>query len=617
MNSKITRRHFVKITSLVGVSSFTADPGWAGSGALEAYASGTSVRQGGSISFHARNPLGSRTKDKNFTMTVVKLGVPDQNMLTATVSLRDRVVPANASSDGCGWPAEYVLNVPVTWPSGLYYATFGAGVQVCCVPFVIRPASGTVAEKVLVQIPVTTAQAYNSYGGKSLYAYNSTAEVPATNVSFDRPHTDPSNLAFDPWQAPFVRWLAKNRISADFCTSIDLHQDALLLNGYQLFLTAGHDEYWSRAMRSKLDAFVAAGGNAAIFSGNTCWWQIRLEANVSGVANRSLVCYKSRTTDPDTRAAFKTTNWIDLVPPEPENSTIGLGWNLGASWTNAFARPDTPYVVHRSEHWVFDGTGFSRGGRFGGSYSGYETDALAFRTGTDGHVYPTAVDKAPSTLRILALADASTWDAQAKALGLGGEKSGYAAISIHSRGGAAGAVFNGGTIDWATALQPELDGQIATPFSRMTLNVVTRLSGRHLESADVKRWHNIQTSGDGARYFFTVGVDSPVGAILDGVAFRAFAESTPNATPVYRYRYPQVNGDGDRYIYSMNANLGYGWLGDGIAFHAFATNLVGTAAVYQHHAVQANGDGWRFFYSLNLIESGWTFDGVAFFVPAT
>lgn len=613
--TSLTRRRFFHAAGVLGVAPWLASSARAAGGAIEAYAGATSVRPGAILNFHARDPLGSTKRDKNFALTVVRLGGVDQTMLITTVNLRDRVVPANASSEGCGWPIEYVLNVPLSWPSGLYYATFGAGAQLCCVPFVVRPASGAVAAKVLVQIPVTTAQAYNSYGGKSLYGYNSSAGVPGTKVSFDRPHSDPLNLAFDPWQAPFVRWLATNGFNTDFCTSIDLHQDAAVLIGYQLFLTAGHDEYWSRAMRSKLDAFVAAGGNAAIFSGNTCWWQIRLEANAKGLANRSLVCYKSRTADPDTREPFKTTNWIDLVPPEPENSTIGLGWSLGASWTNAYPRPDTPYVVHRSEHWVFDGTGFGRDARFGGAYSGYETDALAFRTGLDGHAYPTAVDKAPATLRVLALADASTWDAQAKALGFGGEKSGYAAISIHSRGGAAGAVFNGGTTDWAKALQPELDGQIATPFSRITRNVLTRLSARHMESADVKQWHNPQINGDGARYFFTVGVDSLVGALLDGVAFRAYAVPTPNATPVYRYRFPQANGDGDRYLFSLNASLGYGWLADGVAFHAFAANLPGTIAVYQHHIVQSNGDGWRFLYSPNLSESGWTFDGVAFFVP--
>ena len=49
-----------------------------------------------------------------------------------------------------------------------------------------------------------------------------------------------------------------------------------MLEGHRLFLSAGHDEYWSWGMRETLDAFTDAGGNAAIFSGNTCFWQVRL-----------------------------------------------------------------------------------------------------------------------------------------------------------------------------------------------------------------------------------------------------------------------------------------------------------------------------------------------------
>jgi hypothetical protein len=613
---KITRRRFVQAAGLFSTSSWLLQgTAWAANGSIEAYAAATSGKPGSKLAFHARDPQGSSFLDKTFALTIVRVGVADQTVLSTTVRLRNRSVPSNASTAGCGWPAVYTLSIPANWTSGLYYATFGSGSQGCTVPFVVRPVSPTAGVKVLVQIPVTTAQAYNNYGGKSLYSYNSTGSVPATKVSFDRPHFDAGNFAFDPWQAPLVRWLAKNGIAADFCTSIDLHQDTAALSGYQLFLTAGHDEYWSRSMRARLDAFVGVGGNAAIFSGNTCWWQVRFESNSSGTANRTMVCYKSRAADPDTRAAYKTTNWIDLIPPEPENSTIGLGWNLGASWTNALPRPDTPYVLLRGEHWAFEGTGLTSGASFGGAYAGYEVDALDFRRGVDNRVYPTSMDTAPSTLRVLALADATTWDAKAKALGLGGEKSGYAAMSIHSNGGASGAVFNGGTIDWAKALQPELDGQLPTPFSRVTRNVVSRLSARHVESTDVKKWRNAQINGDGSRYYFTVGSEVPMGAILEGLAFRAHSVPAQDTVPVFRYKYPQANGDGVRYILSLNSNLGFGWLADGVAFHAYASAAPGTVAIYQHHIVQSNGDGWRLFYSPLMTEPDWIFDGVAFFVP--
>lgn len=613
--ARLTRRRFMQAGGLAGAAWWLPGQAQTAGASLEGYASASSVKAGGSLVFYVRDPQGTTKRTRTVSMGVARIGVTDQTLLTTTVSVKNATVPANASTAGCGWPATCTVNVPTAWKSGLYYAVFGSGSEYCAVPFVVRPAAPTAGVKVLVQVPVTTAQAYNNYGGKSLYGYNSTGGVPATQVSFDRPHNDPTNFAFDAWQAPLVRWLEKNGIAADFCTSLDLHADAAALTGYQLFLTAGHDEYWSRPMRDKLDAMVAAGGNAAIFSGNTCWWQVRFAA-AGSVANRIMVCYKSKTADPDTRAAYKTDNWINLVPPYPENSTIGLGWNLGCSWVGAQPRPDTPFVLQRAEHWAFAGTGIASGAGFGGAYCGYEADSLSFTRGTDGRPYPTGLDAAPASLRVLALADATNWNAASLALGGGGEKSGTAAIAIHSRGGAAGAVFNAGTIDWAYGLQPELDGQVATPLSRITLNVVTKLSARHTESADVRRWRTAQSNGDGSRYYFSVGAEVPAGAVLEGMAFRAYPAALSTTAPVYRYRYPQANGDGVRYLYSLTANLGYGWIADGIAFHAFATEQAGTsAATYQFHIAQSNGDGWRLLYSPNLTEPGWVFDGVAFFAP--
>lgn len=609
----LSRRRFVQAAG-AATTALWLPQARSGGGSLEAYAGATSVRQGDALVFYARDPLGSLTLPKSVPISFFRIGATDQMVASSTALVRNQKVPANASTAGCAWASTYTLRVASNWPSGLYYAALGSGVLACYVPFVVTPASPTPGAKVLVQIPFTTAQAYNNYGGKSLYAYNSSGGVPATRVSFDRPFVDRLNFAVDPWQADLVRWLARNGVVADFCTSVDVHANTNVTRGYQLFLTAGHDEYWSRAMRVQLDTFIAGGGNVAILSGNTCWWQVRFEANL-GVSNRTMVCYKSRTADPETRAAFKTTNWIDLVPPEPENSTIGLSWNLGASWTNGYQRPDTPYAVQRAEHWVFDGTGLAVGATFGGAYCGYECDALAARLGSDGRHYPTATDGTPPTLRVLAWADASGWDAAAKALGLSGEKSGHGAISIHSKGGTAGAVFNGGTIDWIRALQPELNGQTPTPFSRITRNVINRLSDRHVESADVLRWRNRQSNGDGFRHFFGLVGKAPAGATLDGMVFRAFIAPVANSVPVYRYKFPQANGDGERYHYSLNPNLGYGWIADGIAFHAYASQQPGTAAIYQHHIVQANGDGWRMTYSANLVEPGWVFDDVAFFAP--
>ena len=599
-----------------------AAPWWAGAARadalppFEAFANRCSVKAGETVDFHFRDPAGSFTSAQRVPFTITRLGWPDREVYATTVPVYNRAVPADASANGClAWGVGWRMPVPAGTRSGLYWATLGEGERACSVPVVVRPAARSPGVAVLLQVPVTTAQAYNNYGGQSLYEYNSRGGVRGAQVSFNRPFVDPGNFAFDPWQPPLIRWLEKNGIPFDCCTSLDLHADPHLLDGYQLFLTAGHDEYWSREMRQRLDAFVAGGGHAAIFSGNSCWWQVRFD-DVGG-PNRRMVCWKSRDGDPGGTAATKTTNWWDLATPWPENATIGLSFQAGASWTSSAPRPVTPFLVHQSGHWAFAGTGLGAGAGFGAEVVGYETDAAAFRTGADRRAYPTGADGTPPTLQILAQADASGWDAAAQALGLSGERSGYSAIAVFSRGGGHGTVFNAGTTDWVFGLQGELDGQPRSAIGQITWNVLRQLSRPWQEPAQVRQWHG---SASGAPWmgYWTLGTEVPAGMALDGVAFRAFAGPVAGSVPVYRYRSINAGEGGYRHALGLSPvpKAATGFTSVGIAFHAFATARAGAVPVYQWRNRAAEGPPVLRYSTSAALSSGWTLDGPLFHVPA-
>ena len=77
-----------------------------------------------------------------------------------------------------GWSETDIVHVGRDWVSGYYLAqlrvTSGPDEgAVGRVPLVVRGAPGDAAA-ILVQVPVNTWQAYNPWGGKSLYTYNST-----------------------------------------------------------------------------------------------------------------------------------------------------------------------------------------------------------------------------------------------------------------------------------------------------------------------------------------------------------------------------------------------------------------------------------------------------------
>ena len=84
-----------------------------------------------------------------------------------------------------------------------------------------------------------------------------------------------------------MRWAERNGYAFDVAISTDLETVPGVLDGYRLFVCAGHDEYWSWGMRDALDAHTGGGGNAAILSGNTCFWQVRFDHDAG-----TMTCFK-------------------------------------------------------------------------------------------------------------------------------------------------------------------------------------------------------------------------------------------------------------------------------------------------------------------------------------
>ena len=86
-------------------------------------------------------------------------------------------------------------------------------------------------------------------------------------------------------------------------TNADLedHPGLLAPGAYPLCVSVGHDEYWSSAMRDTVEGHIGAGGNAAFLSGNTAFWQVRLEEPTPEGPAATMVGYKgSFKSDPST-----------------------------------------------------------------------------------------------------------------------------------------------------------------------------------------------------------------------------------------------------------------------------------------------------------------------------
>ncbi len=235
----------------------------------------------------------------------------------------------------CGnWAVSASWQVPAGAVSGIYFAklvrtdTGGAS----HIFFIVRNDAST--SDIVFQTSDTTWQAYNSWGGNSLYTGSPAGR--AYKVSYNRPFNTREVDGGQDWvfnaEYPMVRWLEANGYDLTYISGIDTDRSGGLLTNHRAFLSVGHDEYWSGAQRSNVEAARAAGVNLAFFSGNEIFWKIRWENSIdgSGTPYRTLVSYKetldSAKTDPN---PTWTGTWRDprFSPPsdggKPENALSG------------------------------------------------------------------------------------------------------------------------------------------------------------------------------------------------------------------------------------------------------------------------------------------------------
>ncbi|GAA3117154.1 MULTISPECIES: N,N-dimethylformamidase beta subunit family domain-containing protein [Nonomuraea] len=348
--------------------------------------------------------------------------------------------------------------------------------------FVVRPQRP--AARILYKLPLFTYHAYNLIDGRPYdperlighwCLYTMPDQVPEPGVSLHRPGGGTGGTPwdvhnFDPydptprqtfvhWDARFIAWAARRGYAVDYCTDLDLHREgAALLEPYRLMVSAGHDEYWSDAMRAAVAEHVAAGRNAAFFGGNTCWWRVVFH-------------------DPLTFSRVGV--WHEEGPPE--NELIGVSFRNGGERDRDDHPEPVGYRVQHADHWVYEGTGLRDGDVFGLAENlvGYECDGADFDRAAAPPYAPTGADGTPAGFTILAVGDAraSGWGFGNGAATMGlyeaaapatrPQAPGAPATRPHARGGI---VFNAATTDWPRGLAT------CAAVERITANVLDRLS---------------------------------------------------------------------------------------------------------------------------------------------
>ena len=383
---------------------------------IEGYMSLTSVPKGGSILlfFNTRSP--------NVIIDVFRTGWYGgigARRYFGPVSVAGvlQVVPRpdKFGTVACNWTDPYLLETNETWTTGVYLTRMtetGNGTQSYAI-FVVRDDNRVTAD-VMFQLPVNTYQAYNYWGGKSLYGWGSGGpdDLPwgynsgrgAKKVSFDRPYARSNNpdaaygngageylsniqpihhypIGYSAsWNYNMVRWLERNGIDTSYVTNIDVHIGLDRFVKPKLFLTQGHDEYWSWEMRDQVEGWRDQGVHLAFLGSNTAFMQVRFESGAASSGNvsepRILVCYRFIRQEP-VRNHLKTLKFREVGRPEAD--MIGVTY-IGDPF-------DADLVVAQASHWVFNGTGLSNGDLLPGLL-GYEVDGMDKNRKSDKDIIP-------------------------------------------------------------------------------------------------------------------------------------------------------------------------------------------------------------------------------------
>jgi hypothetical protein len=222
-----------------------------------------------------------------------------------------------------------VVPIPATWVSGVYIVKLlsSAGFMRYTL-FIVR--NDTSHAPVLVQIPLLTYQAYNAWGGYSLYSGRNAQGVyisanRAYAVSFDRPYIGNGGLMYLVlYDYDLLFWLERQGYNMSYITDLDTDSPRQSLALHRLIIFSGHTEYWSTAMRENVTAARDKGTSLAFFGANNIYWHIRVKDSALG-RGREEVCYREASLDPllHTDPQATTVRWREAPLDDPENSLLG------------------------------------------------------------------------------------------------------------------------------------------------------------------------------------------------------------------------------------------------------------------------------------------------------
>lgn len=278
---------------------------------------------------------------------------------------------SNGATTCDAWSITASWAVPIDAVSGLYLALIRTPPESPAAPdafyatFVVRDDSAE-ADIIYKTSDSTWHGAYNHYGtpsdinGSNVYGSNTAIGSIVDRsfcVDYRRPVITRQGVPQTFWQAcelPLIRFLERCGYRVKYISCVDLDRIDGVLNTGKVFVSSGHDEYWTLNMRRAVETWRDGRAGRSIFmSGNEVFWKAEYE--YYGENGVRMWCRKDTMPGPNShmsgvpfvdgewQGTWKDTRWVEN---EPEWLLTGTDFRMNGVFDHEIIVPKNPYGGH-------------------------------------------------------------------------------------------------------------------------------------------------------------------------------------------------------------------------------------------------------------------------------
>ncbi|MEM7656708.1 MAG: N,N-dimethylformamidase beta subunit family domain-containing protein [Bacteroidota bacterium] len=264
-------------------------------------------------------------------------------------------IPSRSAVSGTTWDDFAAMPISPAVGPGWYTLAIDNGKEAKRQSVFVQPTPGRVQRKVALIFSTNTWNAYNDWGGQSLYSANYTSLVsflrpqPASDpylpnrLTYHQLYHQAANQDRNVWDL-----LHLGDATPDGYSMERLHEHDPRLLEYSVWIFSTHPEYWSREMMHHLNAFLDRGGSALFLAGNVAAYLADLNP-----PQQSLQVFRRK------QDFWEFADTTGIRPFGTQASQLGF-------------HTYSPYEVVNDTSWVWDGLGIQKGDLIGKVSDSYD-----------------------------------------------------------------------------------------------------------------------------------------------------------------------------------------------------------------------------------------------------